>query len=227
MRAKVPVLMLLLAACGLPRDPDGTLERVRGGTLRVGVVHNPPWASLPRPGEAAGVEARLVRALAAEMGARVEWVPGGASALRGELEHRQLDLVIGGLSAADPWGPKLAFTRPYYTDSVALGVRPGISVDVSLRGARVGVERGRAGAAELEGRRGIPVPVPDLATFDGPVAAPTWKLRQVGRMPTGLVFREEPRVFAAPPGENGWLARVERFLDGRRDSVGAMLRSER
>jgi polar amino acid transport system substrate-binding protein len=77
----IGLLLVLAAACDLPRDPEGTLERVRGGTLRVGVAHNPPWASLPAPGEAQGVEPRLVRALAAELGARVEWVAGGETEL--------------------------------------------------------------------------------------------------------------------------------------------------
>lgn len=152
-----------LAACGIPRDPEGTLERVQGGVVRVGVVHNPPWASLAASGDPAGVEPRLVRALAAELGARVEWVPGGESELLGALEHHGLDLVIGGLSAASPWSPKLGFSRPYYTDTLAVA----------------------------------------------------------GEAPS-----QEQRVFAVPPGENGWLTRVERFLHARRDSIPTMLRRE-
>lgn len=39
------LLVPLLAGCGLkmPSDPEGTLDRVAGGTLRVGISHNPPW----------------------------------------------------------------------------------------------------------------------------------------------------------------------------------------
>jgi hypothetical protein len=37
-------LLLFAVACGLPRDPDDTLERVRGGVVRVGITDNPPWA---------------------------------------------------------------------------------------------------------------------------------------------------------------------------------------
>ena len=35
---------VLLTGCGveIPADPEDTLERVRGGTLRVGVSPNPP-----------------------------------------------------------------------------------------------------------------------------------------------------------------------------------------
>ncbi|HEX6038250.1 substrate-binding periplasmic protein [Longimicrobium sp.] len=227
MRRNASILLLILvAACGLPRDPEGTLERVRGGTLRVGVAHNPPWADLPAPGEARGVEPRLVRALAAELGARVEWVPGSETELLAALEHHRLDLVVGGLSAADPRGATLGLTRPYYTDTVAVGVAPGTAAPAELKGARVGVERTRAGAAALEGKGATPVPVDDVARFPGPVAAPTWRLARAGRRPTRTVLAQEGRVFAVPPGENGWLVRVERFLHARRDSVPALLRRE-
>jgi hypothetical protein len=36
-------LIALTASCDLPRDANGTLSRVRGGVLRVGVSLNGPW----------------------------------------------------------------------------------------------------------------------------------------------------------------------------------------
>jgi hypothetical protein len=36
------LLVLASAGCGFPRDPRGTLESVRNGTMRVGVVDNYP-----------------------------------------------------------------------------------------------------------------------------------------------------------------------------------------
>jgi hypothetical protein len=40
--------VLLTAGCGatIPTDPDGTLDRARGGTLRVGATANGPWVEL-------------------------------------------------------------------------------------------------------------------------------------------------------------------------------------
>lgn len=37
---------VLLGGCDWPRDAAGTLNEVRGGTLRVGVTDNPPWVVL-------------------------------------------------------------------------------------------------------------------------------------------------------------------------------------
>ena len=69
----VVALGLLALACGsLPRDPKGTLRRVQGGRLRVGLVEHPPWV-VRTEGEPAGAEVELVRALAAELGATPEW----------------------------------------------------------------------------------------------------------------------------------------------------------
>ncbi len=57
---------LLVSACAvgckdLPRDPEGTLNRVRGGRVRVGLVEHPPWVVRRSGGEPAGVEVELVK----------------------------------------------------------------------------------------------------------------------------------------------------------------------
>ncbi len=67
--------MVFLAACGMPRDPQHTSDRVREGTLRVGATDNPPF-TLSHGREVRGVEADAVRELAAQLGARVEWTVG-------------------------------------------------------------------------------------------------------------------------------------------------------
>jgi ABC-type amino acid transport substrate-binding protein len=117
---------LLLAGCGtsLPRDPEGTLDRVRGGTLRVGVSANPPWAETPaslgpgldEPAETpTGIEPTLVADFARSLDAEVDWSTGGEEALVADLENGRLDLVVGGLTADSPWSEHAALTRPYVT----------------------------------------------------------------------------------------------------------------
>jgi hypothetical protein len=61
----------------------------------------------------------LVRTLAHELGAGVVWIRGTESDLLRALHRRELDLVVGGLTADSPWKAKVALTRPYYTDSAA------------------------------------------------------------------------------------------------------------
>jgi polar amino acid transport system substrate-binding protein len=107
-----------VTACDLPRDPEGTLERVRGGVLRVGAIDEAPWvvhdAHRDAHGQPRGVEVALVEALADRLGAEVRWDHGGETRLLAALERFELDLVIGGLDADSPYADEVGFTRPYY-----------------------------------------------------------------------------------------------------------------
>ncbi len=105
----------------IPADPDGTLDRVTGGELRVGVSHHPPWVVVPESGEPAGHEADLVREFAETLDASVEWVALGEEALMLHLENGRLDLVIGGLTSDTPWTDSAGVTRPYRESTNDLG----------------------------------------------------------------------------------------------------------
>jgi polar amino acid transport system substrate-binding protein len=109
------VVLLVAVACGLPRDPDGTLDRVRGGVVRVGIAQSPPWV-IVTPGGAEGVEATLAKAIADSLGASIEWIRKSESELLTDLEERKLDLVLAGLTDDSPWKTKVALTKPVYED---------------------------------------------------------------------------------------------------------------
>lgn len=114
--ALLPVLAAgLLTGCGtsLPADPEGTLERVRDGQLRVGVSANAPWTETRDGAEPAGIEPDLVREFAATLNARIQWSEGGEEKLVDELERGNLDIVLGGLTKDTPWAEKVAVTAPY------------------------------------------------------------------------------------------------------------------
>ena len=108
------LLALLTApACGpWPRDPEGTLARASGGTLRAGAAEAPPWITRSGDG-AAGPEAELVEAFARSIGARVEWRWGAAEDHLAALERYELDVVAAGLTADSPWQRRVGLTRPW------------------------------------------------------------------------------------------------------------------
>jgi polar amino acid transport system substrate-binding protein len=120
--------LALAAACAdLPRDPEGTLDRVRGGTLRAGAVDSPPW--LVRAGErATGPEAELIEAFARTLGARVAWQWGAQDAHMHDLERYELDIVAAGLTQKTPWGAHAGLSRPWLRregQARVLAVAPG------------------------------------------------------------------------------------------------------
>lgn len=111
----VLLLVLVLTACGnpFPADPDDTLHRVRGATLRVGLSPHPPWTTVDPDGRPSGREVDLVSEFADRLDAEVSFLVGGEEQLVTRLGQGELDLVIGGLTADTPWSDKVAVTRPY------------------------------------------------------------------------------------------------------------------
>jgi ABC-type amino acid transport substrate-binding protein len=99
---------LALAACDrLPRDPDGTLDRVRAERrFRVGLIAT---GGTPIGAEPESVFlARVARAA----GAQPVLKEGASEPLLLELEDGRLDLVIGPLSPESPWVDRVALLRP-------------------------------------------------------------------------------------------------------------------
>jgi ABC-type amino acid transport substrate-binding protein len=111
LRRSIWILALGATACGFPRDPDGTLDRVRGGVLRVGYSENAGWIS-----DTGGVERAMVNELAASLGAHVEWTRGSESPLFEKLHKRELDLVVAGLTDDGSWARLAAPTKSFYTE---------------------------------------------------------------------------------------------------------------
>lgn len=96
----------------VPTDPNGTLENVTGGTLRVGVSEDPPLVSV-KGDQPTGALADLVSTFAAEHDAEVEWTFGSEESLVDGLESGELDLAIGGFTEETPWIDKAGKTRGY------------------------------------------------------------------------------------------------------------------
>lgn len=214
--------LLPLLACGLPRDPEGTLERVRREGIRVGLSDADPWVTLGG-GPPRGVEVALVLELARRLGARVHWHPGDLEGRLAALHERELDLVAGGLTVDSPWGKRVALTRPYYVESMLVGAAPGTAPPGTLRDARVAVEAGSGMAARVRERGAVPIEVPRLPGGRPLLAAPGWRLAAWRYRPMGEPLQRREHVLAVAPGENAWLLRIEELLRDREDWVARRL----
>lgn len=110
--AALAVGVLVLAGCGLPVDPDGTLDRIDAGVMRVGA--SPSGTLVTVDGTTVSGElADLVSGFAQHRGAQVEWTVGSEEDLVTGLEEGALDLVIGGMTDATPWADRVSVTRGY------------------------------------------------------------------------------------------------------------------
>jgi polar amino acid transport system substrate-binding protein len=204
------ISLAALIGCDLPRDPENTLERVTEGSLRVGVSEHDPWVLLG-PGEPAGVEVEIVRLLAEDLDAEIEWIEGEVEELAAALDVGELDLLIAGLTSRSKISSEVALTHPYLTTQIVIGRPTGIEVD-DIAGVEVAVEDSTEAAGLLEKTDAIPVRVDDVSEAGGVVAIDNFLLDDLGLEDTGIRLSETDHVMAVRHGENGWLVRVESFL---------------
>lgn len=217
-RAPVPLLMAAVTLCALaagcaslPRDPEGTLRRVQGGRLRVGLVEHPPWV-VRTSNEPEGAEVELARRFAAELNATPEWHWGNEGQHMEALEHFELDLVVGGITDKTAWAKYVGLTAPYFEEAIMVGVPQGTPPPKDVEGVQVSARGGEAVMAYLKKKGAVPLAVEDLSQARGAVAAPQWQLEQLGLAGTDVVLAKERHVMAIAPGENGFLRRLEEFL---------------
>jgi polar amino acid transport system substrate-binding protein len=219
----------LACGCQFPRDPEGTLDRVRGGVMRVGVTHVEPWVTV-QGGEVGGVEAELVERFAASIDAQVEWVEGSESDLMAALHGRQLDVVIAGLTRRSEWQRVAALTRPFVSYEVVIAAPDRATADrlsADLGGERIAVEAHSPEAAKLEeDTDAVVMPVDDLAAVDGPVAVPEYLLDDLDLVRTDAELDEHEHAMAVSMGENAFLVALERFLLDRESEAVAILDRE-
>jgi len=97
-----------IAGCGsVPRDPDGTLERVRSTHgFRVGLI-----ADAGGPAGDSEVAA-FIAGVSRATGARPIVRRGASEPLLLDLEAGRLDLVLGPISPKSPWADEVAILRP-------------------------------------------------------------------------------------------------------------------
>lgn len=214
------------AGCGLPHDPNNTLHHVRGSVMQVGITESPPWV---RESDVApqGVEVEMAKRFAQHLNARIEWHRGSAEDNLNALEHGQLDLVLAGLTKDSPWKGRVGLSQPYYTDNLTIGFAPSDSQLAnanSLQDVKVAVEPNSTLVAFLKQEGAKPLETRDVRGTNLPIAAPEWQLRDWGLVLWKQKLAQKRHVLATPPGENGWLVELERFLETQKSEVEPMLK---
>jgi polar amino acid transport system substrate-binding protein len=230
LRLSVVLLLaaIVAAGCQYPRDPDGTLNRVEGAVMRVGVTEADPWVVLEGDRPVRGAEVELARLFARELGARIEWVQGSEEELVDAAKEGQVDLILGGLTSKSRWKKDVAFTRPYVETRTVVGIPPGGSFPDDFAGVPVAAELGTEEegllAQKTEARV---VRVRKLGSRAGrPAAVPHYLLDDLRLTDSGTELDSTGHVMAVKLGENAFLVRLERFLLDREDEIERLLVKE-
>jgi polar amino acid transport system substrate-binding protein len=229
---RLTVVLLLVAiavaGCQYPRDPDGTLNRVEDGVMRVGVTEADPWVVLEGDRPVGGAEVELARRFARDVGARIEWVQGSEEELVDAAKEGQIDLILGGLTSKSRWKKDVAFTRPYVETRTVVGVPAGESFPDDLAGVPVAAELGTEEEGLLAQKTDARVvPVPSLAPRAGrPAAVLHYLLDDLRLTDSGTELDSAKHVMAVKLGENAFLVRLERFLLNREDEIERLLVEE-
>ena len=212
-------LGIQFACVTVPRDPEGTLNRVlRTHTIRIGVVEDPPWI-VRTTGEPAGIAVNIAREFAQSVSATPQWFWGGQGEMMKALKTFNLDMVIADVDAKTPWSKDIGVSQPYVMERFVIGVPSGRQIPANLKGITVGYLDDDLAGAYLAKKGAIAEAVHNVANTAGPLAAPSWRLKQLGYTITPIHLFQEQRVIAVPPGENGWLNRLDKFLAQHKSEI--------
>jgi ABC-type amino acid transport substrate-binding protein len=170
----LPGIIGLLLITGLACSPSSepTLERIRRqGVLRVGTdATYPPFESVdPATGELTGFDVDLIRAVADELPARVEFIVVPFDGIVPGLKTGKYDLIISAMTITPERARQVQFTHPYTVAGQSIVVR---SDDATVHGAagltgrRIGCQLGTTG--EMEAKK---IPQAAVVSFDAIGAA--------------------------------------------------------
>jgi hypothetical protein len=218
---------LALGSCQFPKDPEGTLNKVRDrGTMKVGVTHADPFVKLHER-EPDGVEVELMKEFADHLGVRIEWVEASESQLVELLAGTEIDVMLAGLDRQSPLQDEVGFTRPYANVEIVIAVPPDAETP-DVEGLDVLVKEDSEAAAIVEKETDAdPIRVPSLTEADGrPVAVEDYLLDELGYRKTGHSLKETEHCLAVTLGENAWLTEIEKWLLDHEELASDLLRQE-
>jgi polar amino acid transport system substrate-binding protein len=120
--------------------------------LRVGTTGTYPPFTFKKDGELQGIEIDFARALATELGRKLELVEVALPDLIGGANAGRIDVIMSGVSITKERAERIAFTKPYLQvgqmmlvrDKDVLRFRDRESIDAD--GVRIGVERATTGS---------------------------------------------------------------------------------
>jgi polar amino acid transport system substrate-binding protein len=195
-----------------PNDPEHSLDKISNGTIRVGFTHAEPWV-FPSDSGARGIEAFLIAAFAKTVNAKIDWTEGTEEQLYNALKHHEIDILLAGITDETPWKNEIGLTQPYLETETVIG-QP-VSQPLtgsSIKDQWVAVRKGTDLGYYIRKKKAKPFYTDRLPVSNMPSTGYDWQLINWKLKSTGIVLKKEKHVMAVPPGENGFLLALDKFL---------------
>ncbi|MDQ0216322.1 polar amino acid transport system substrate-binding protein [Oikeobacillus pervagus] len=144
--------LLVLAACGNKEEKSSTDGNEKGKTLIAGTnAAFAPFEYMDK-GKVTGFDVDLVEAVAKEAGYKVEVKHEGWDAMLANLQSKQSDLAIAGITMNDERKKTYDFTKPYFeaTNMIVVKKESDIKNALDLKDKKIGVQNGTTGQEAAE-----------------------------------------------------------------------------
>lgn len=196
--------------CSLPQDPEDTLNSIQNGTLRAGIVNNPPW-TIWNKGEPYGIEVEILKGIAKELNSEIKWKKGSEEKLFSALEHGDLDIVLSGLTKSSPWVKHVGPSNPFLETRLTIGLPNDLSPKYNLKEIKIAVPFGSPRAHLLK-KKGYKIEeVDSIKKYNGPVCAYEYELESLNKNDSGIKINIEKHILPVKKGENAWLVYIENY----------------
>jgi len=241
------ITLLMLGAClaspTLAQSPASRVERVAAAqALKVCIwpeYYGITWRN-PKTGQLAGIDIDLAAELGRDLGARVEFVETSFARLIEDLNQERCDVAMFAIGITPARKEKIAFSQPYLaSDIYGITTRSNARVkdwaDIDRDGTVVAVARGTLHEPvmrdKLKHARLVVLDTPqareqevqsgraDVFMTDFPFSRRMLDNAAWARLVApAAVYHLTPYAYAVKPGDEKWLARVDRFVgDIKRD----------
>lgn len=134
-------------------DGNPWVERIqKKGVLRVGFDIFRPWVMQTKNGDYIGFEVQVSKALAADMGVKLEFVPTAWDGIIPALLTGRFDIIIGSMGITPERSRRVSFTEPYIYAEMGLAASkisaPGLTslVDFNKKSIKIAVKGGTTAA---------------------------------------------------------------------------------
>jgi polar amino acid transport system substrate-binding protein len=207
-----------------PRDAEDSLDKIQNNSIRVGFTNATPWV-WPSGDSASGIEAEIVTEFAKSLNAKVEWVEGTEEQLYDALKKDEIDMLVAGITAKTPWKEEVGLTKPYIETQIVIGQHPSqkLNAQSPIEGQWVAVKKGTDEGYFVRKKKAKPFYTSQLPANNMLSAGYDWQLQKWNLQSTGIVLEKESHVIAVPPGENGFLLALDKYLFLHKESIRKQL----